>query len=99
MLKIQEHIAAKKVQFSVIIYKHFLLHAVKITIFFTPLVQASTTLKGTFLSVSKSGPHSAGIAQQDDTVENPKKRAKIGGAICNAAASCNSKANYKNAEC
>ena len=51
-------------------------------------------MKDAFLSVSKAGP--AGIAQQDDTVENPKKTAKIGGAICNAAASCNSKANHKN---
>ena len=76
MLKIQEHIAAKKVRFSVIIYKHFIFHAVKITIFFTLLIQASTTLKDTFLSVSKSGP--AGIAQQDDTVENPKEKSKIG---------------------
>ena len=59
MLKIQEHIAAKKVRFSVIIYKHFIFHAVKITIFFTLLIQASTTLKDAFLSVSKSGP--AGI--------------------------------------
>ena len=70
--------------------------AVQITIFFTPLIQASTTLKGAFLSVSKSGPDSVGLAEQNDTVEHPKKRAKIGGAICNAAASCNFKANYKN---
>ena len=70
--------------------------AVQIAIFFTPLiVQASTSLKGAFLSISKSGEDSS-IAQEDETVENPKKRTKIGGAICNAAASCNSKANYKN---
>ena len=52
-------------------------------------------MKGAFLSISKSGEDSS-IAQEDETVENPKKRTKIGGAICNAAASCNSKANYKN---
>ena len=97
-MKIQEKIAAKEVSFALSKKKKkwIVQQYLQITIFWTPLiVQASASLKGTFLSISKSGEDSS-IAQEDETVENPKKRTKIGGAICNAAASCNSKSNYKN---
>ena len=52
-------------------------------------MQASTSLKDAFLSVSKSGEDaSSTILNSSD--EHSKKKAKIGGAVCNAAASCNS---------
>ena len=59
-------------------------------------MQASTSLKDVFLSVSKSTSEGASRTIPEELGENPKKKAKIAGAICNAAASCNSKANYKN---
>ena len=61
-------------------------------------MQASTSLKDAFLSISKSTTEGASSTSgiPEELGENPKKKAKIVGAVCNAAASCNSKANYKN---
>ena len=63
-------------------------------------MQASTSsLKDAFLSVSKStteGASSTSSGIPEELGENPKKKAKLVGPVCNAAASCNSKANYKN---
>ena len=59
-------------------------------------MQASTSLKDAFLSVSKSTSEGASSTIPNSSDENPKKKAKIAGAVCNAAASCNSKASYKN---
>ena len=59
-------------------------------------MQASTSLKDAFLSVSKSTSEGSSSTIPEELGENPKKKAKIAGAVCNAAASCNSKASYKN---
>ena len=64
-------------------------------------MQASTSLKDAFLSVSKStteleGASSTSSGIPEELGENPKKKARLVGPVCNAAASCNSKANYKN---
>ena len=59
-------------------------------------MQASTSLKDAFLSVSKSTSEGASSTILNSSDENPKKKVKIAGAVCNAAASYNSKASYKN---
>ena len=65
--------------------------------FFLPLfyVQATPSLKKAFGEANYTNDSSAKLLQSD-TVEPAKKKAKFSGPVCNAAASCDSKALYKN---
>ena len=53
-------------------------------------------MKEAFGSAANSTHHSSGNVVESDTAEPSKKKAKISGAVCNAAASCNSRATHKN---
>ena len=65
--------------------------------FFLPLfyVQATPSLKKAFGEANSTNDSFAKLLQSD-TVEPAKKKAKFSGPVCNAAASCDSKALYKN---
>ena len=65
------------------------MHAVQITILFTPLIQATTSLKEAFVSAiaTKSASDSLPISQEIESTEPVKKNAKIAGPMCRAAAS------------
>ena len=58
-------------------------------------MQATTSLKKAFGEANSTNESSAKLIQSN-TVEPVKKRAKFSGPVCNAAASCDSKALYKN---
>ena len=88
-MKIQEQIAAKKVNFAVL-QNTWDCHAVQFTILFTPFIQATTSLKEVFVSAAKSSPDSSTNLQENDMSEPAKKKTKI----ADPAASCNSRAAH-----
>ena len=93
-MKLKGKFAAKKVSFA--FWKKKKKHwdsAVQFTIISTPFIQASTTLKEAFGTAAKSPSDNL---LETDVSEPSKKKAKIIGPVCNAAASCDSKATHKN---
>ena len=84
MMKIQEHIASKKVSFAVC-------HAVQFTIIFTPFIQATTSLKEAFVSAAKSSPDSLTTLQYNDMSEPAKKKNKN----CGSSLQCSSQLQFK----
>ena len=59
------------------------------------LIQPTTSLKEAFVIATKSGPDLLTNSQETEMSESAKKKTKIVGPMCNAPASCNSKATHK----